>query len=356
LDYGAVLSELAPQACNLDTAPREVSIRPYLNQPAMPLYRFGIQASRAQWLPLLPAFDFRLEAGAVLELRTAIKRAEMPVSEMSSVLEVTDDIGTRYLVPVRAQKLGTAKPSLSGQPTDNPVAGLWVGTASVTNVNEANSPLPMRLTPTRSAFDLRLLVHVVPDGANGKPYLLQEVIQMWQNGTTINDNGLAVTDKPGRFVLLTDDSLLPSFRGASLRDGVPVGRRFSTVDFAFPGPTNVWAMDGRWGGNETASCTITLDANHPANPFQHRYHPDHDNLDPTYQRFQEESYAITRRIELQFTPANPDPNEQNAALEYGYSVLGGIYRETITGLHRTNITATGTFRLTRVNNTPVLNQ
>jgi len=359
LDYGVVLNELVPRACNLDVSPRIVTIQTYPTQPVMPLCRFGIAANRVQWLPLLPTFTFGIDPGAVLDIRTAIKRVDMPTNEMTSVLVVTDDIGTRYLVPVHAQKLGTARPNLAGQPSDNPVAGLWVGTASVTNVNEVNSSQPLRLTPTRSAFDLRLLVHVAPDGANGKPYLLQQVIQMWQNGTTTNDpvSGRAVTDRPGRFVLLTDDSLIPNFRGASLRDGVPVGRRFSTVDFAFSSPTNILPMTGGWGGSQTASCNIELAPNHPTSPFKHRYHPDHDNLDPTYQSFREEAYPIRRQIELQFTPSNPDRNDQTAAaLEYGYSVLGGIYRETITGLHRTNITATGTFRLTRVNNAPVLNQ
>src|SRR6185295_13363375 len=125
----------------------------------------------------------------------------------ASIFEVTDDLGTRHLIPVTAGKLLPARTALAAQPgVGNRLAGLWVGTASITNVNEANSTQPTRLTPTRSAFDLRLVIHV--DG-NGKAWLLKEVIQMWQNGTTTtNEAGQAVTDKPGRYVLLTDDSLI----------------------------------------------------------------------------------------------------------------------------------------------------
>ena len=66
---------------------------------------------------------------------------------------------------------------------------------------------------------------------------------------------------------------------------------------------------------------------------------------------------MTRQVELQFTALPASALESSsAAIEYGYSVLGGVYRETVTGLHRTNIIGSGTFRLTRVNNSPVLNQ
>ena len=71
-------------------------------------------------------------------------------------------------------------------------AGNWSSAVNislnVTNVNEANSSQPTRVTPTRSPFDLRVIVHV---DATGHPYLLKEVIQMWQNGTSTNDAHLS---------------------------------------------------------------------------------------------------------------------------------------------------------------------
>ncbi|HXJ76335.1 MAG TPA: hypothetical protein VNM37_25980, partial [Candidatus Dormibacteraeota bacterium] len=181
------------------------------------------------------------------------------------------------------------------------------------------------------------------------------VIQMWQNGTsTTNAEGFVVTDQPGRYVLLTDDALIPQYRGASLRDGVPVGRRISTLDFDFEG--GMVAMSGALAGGSTASGTIALEPNFPTNPFKHRFHPDHDNLDATYTRFKEEAYRITRNIELRFSATDPAGGDNTSSLEYGHNVFGGVYHEAITGLHRTDIISEGTFRLTRIANSPVLNQ
>jgi hypothetical protein len=158
-------------------------------------------------------------------------------------------------------------------------------------------------------------------------------------------------------VLLTDDSLIPQYRGASLRDGVPVGRRISSVDFDFDGGTsNMLAMSEGFAIGGINRCTIVLDPDFATNPFKHRFHPDHDNLDATYVRYKEEAYRVTRNLELRYSPTDPNGPNTSSALEYGYNVMGGVYSENITGLHRTNILVEGTFRLTRVANSPVLNQ
>src|SRR5262249_54041740 len=153
----------------------------------------------------------------------------------------------------------------------------------------------------------------------------------------------SVADKPGRFVLLTDDSLIPQFRGASLRDGTPVGRRLSTASFDFTNAAvNALPVNGGFAINGTNLFTIDLDPNLPTNPFKHRFHPDHDNLDARYASPREEAYPITRNIELRYRPAD-SAGSDNASLDYGYNVLGGVYQESITGLHRANIVAQGTF-------------
>jgi hypothetical protein len=130
------------------------------------------------------------------------------------------------------------------------------------------------------------------------------------------------------------------------------------VDYDFSGgSSNVLAMTGGFGIGNTARATLVLEPDAATNPFKHKYHPDHDNLDATFANFKAEAYRITRQVELQFTAQPPSALESaSAAIEYGYSVLGGVYRETVSGLHRSNIVTSGTFRLTRVNNSPVLNQ
>jgi hypothetical protein len=352
LHYGSVLTELVPRVINHASTGATVCWSDLLNGVNNPLYYQVFASNRLSWVRLPAPYCFTMDAGEERDVRLTMRRMDFPGTNFVSILEVKDAIGTRYLVPVTAEKLLAARTSLtSAAGAGNPFAGLWVGSASVSNVNEVNLSQPTQLTPTRSSFDLRLLIHV---DTNGQARLLKEVIQMWQNGTTTNDAaGRAVTDKPGRFVLLTDDSLIPQFRGASLRDGTPVGRRLSTASFDFDGgATN---MSGGFAINATNRCTIVLEPNFSTNPFKHRFHPDHDNLDASYTSYREEAYRITRSIELRYHPADP-AGPANASLDYGYNVLGGVYHESIAGLHRTNIVAEGTFRLTRVSNTPVLNQ
>lgn len=201
-----------------------------------------------------------------------------------------------------------------------------------------------------SEFAMRLIIHV--DG-NGQARLLKQVIQMWQNGTQVpdpNDPGVLIEGTPGRFVLLTNDALIPNFSGASLRDGVPVGKRISTAHFDFPG--NDLAMSGDFGGTNTLSAAITLAPGFPTNPYRHKFHPDHDNIGAQGVTA-EEAFEISRDIDLVF--AATDPSGSNAP-DYGFDTLAGTYREEISGLHRTPIRVEGTFRLQRVALTPELNQ
>lgn len=357
LDYGVSLLELAPHLKNNSAGGRQVCFNDVTVGANNPLSYQHFVNNRLSWENLPAPYCFSMGGGEELDFRLAMRRAAFNGTGFGSILEVKDDIGTRYLVAVTAQKLEAARPALDGVPaTGNPLAGLWVGTATVNSVNEANSLQPTHQTPTRTGFDLRLIVHV--DSA-GEARLVKEVIQMWQNGTyTNNVAGRKVPDKPGRFVLLTSDSLIPQFEGASLRDGVPVGRRFSTIDFDFDGgPQGTLPMAGGFGVGHTARGTIVLEADAATNPFKHKFHPDHDNLDASFQHYKEEAYRVTRQIELEFTPTTVNPDDKStASLEYGYSTLGGNYRETISGLHRTNILAGGAFKLTRVSNSPVLNQ
>jgi hypothetical protein len=116
-------------------------------------------------------------------------------------------------------------------------------------------------------------------------------------------------------------------------------------------------MTGSFGVSNTVGCAITLTPATPTNPFLHRYHPDHDNLDGNYQPITNpalaEVYTVTRQIQLQFTAS--DPGGQSAA-DYGYSSIGGIYQETVTGLNKNPLFCSGTFHLVRVTDTPDLNQ
>jgi hypothetical protein len=101
---------------------------------------------------------------------------------------------------------------------------------------------------------------------------------------------------------------------------------------------------------------VGLDYDHPLNPFKHIYHPDHNNLDERFeQKLAEgkESFSVTRSLSLEFTATDP------AGLNppgWGETELGGTYRETITGVHRSAIQVSGNFRLVRVSPAAAVNQ
>jgi len=224
--------------------------------------------------------------------------------------------------------------------------------------NNANLPcaaasdcsFPCDMEGGGSSFALRLLVHV---DSSGQARLLKEVIQMWQEGTTEPDPdnpGFEREATPGRYVLLTDDTLIPDFSGASVRDGQDVGVRISTAGFSFP--EQMLDMTGDFGGSNTLSTTISIAPDFPINPYRHKFHPDHDNLSPLGDPV-DEAYAITRDIELAFSATPP---LGGPVPEYGFDETGGVYREELTGLHANPIHVEGVFFLQRIVATPELNQ
>jgi hypothetical protein len=233
-----------------------------------------------------------------------------------------------------------------------PLAGLWVGTATINAISEAHSANPTNPTPTKSEMNLRLMLHV---DSNGRTRLVKEVIQMWRNGTFTNDSsGNRVVDKPGEYVLLTDDTLLPMFSGATLRDGESVGRRLSTIGYDFPSSAtnNFLDLSGAFAIGQSLTGTLTLPYDYPTNPFKHKYHPDHDNLNEHFDGPKIESFTTTRAIQMDFAagpPAGP------AVPDFGYNEMGGVYRESIAGLHKRTIYLRGTFRLSRVSQIAELN-
>lgn len=386
-DFDFAADELDLNLVNLRSTGINVTVTDLASPTPNPLAYAERQPDQRLTWPELPTPWVRpVPSTTSTRERLAVRRASMTADLFETVLEITDGLGTRYLAPVSVVRqtapaanvsaasgggrLGRARPAASSEAISH--AGLWVGTASVNALSEAHSgPLTTNLiegftlqmetnsvsrivttnripnsvlrtapsmapTPTASEFNLRLLVHV---DATGQTRLLKEVIEMWQNGTTTNDAaGVASVDQPGRYVLVTDDRLIGQFTGISARDGVPVGRRLSTATFDFA--DNELPMTGDFAVGSSVIGTNNLSETFARNPFKHRYHPDH-----------QKGFDIRRVIQLELSPppSNPPPG-------YGERVLEGLYHETVSGLHRTNIVVRGTFRLNRIATTAVLNQ
>lgn len=379
LDYGSVLQEQtlrienrSSQALNI-TLVQQASEQP--TSPAAPAlagpvplsyWSQGATVRSAGWQPLPSTLTLlNVPAGGTRSLRLAVRRADMTPfaggkgAMYQSILEVKDSAGlSRQLIPVTSRGPSTlagaglfaaAAMSQSGEPRP----GLWIGHAVIDRVSELASANPNEPKPTVSPFQFRLILH---RNERGEVRLLQKVVQMWNPGTyrpDPNDPTQRVVDQPGRFVLITDDALLGNYSGATLRDGVAAGRRFSTAAFGFRDPILMSAQ-----GAATWQCRVDLGYDAALNPFKHLHHPEHDNWDPRFETklaAGRESFDISRTIRVEFTATDPDGL---AVAGWGDNQIGGIYREEITGLNRQPLLIQGTFRLqlasreTRLNDQP----
>ena len=374
IDFGRTVPEAILTLKNVGNTARTLLLTPKASQPSadpnspalagsVPLsyWRMELATKTYGWFPLRSAVPLNLAIGEEVRLRVAVNRAEMaPFSPASggedhqyqSLLEISDQAGTRLRLPVTARRGGAEGgprgPSLQdGETAINPQAGLWVGTAVLRGVSQAGNPADSSTPrPTGSEAQFRLIVHV---NAAGQARLLQQVMLMWTNGV-VDDFGDLL--QLGRRVLISDDALASKYTGAALRDGKAVARRISSVAFSNPKPLS---MIGSFGAvSNPLTCAVIVGYEDPLNPFKHRFHPDHDNLDESFAKLQSEgleSFTVQRALSLKFTPVDP---EGLATSRWGDSQVGGEYRETITGLHKVPIVVRGVFRLNRVSLIPYL--
>ena len=388
LDYGRILTEQTVRIKNASGSPVSITVRPLASQgppddtyPVLagpvPLSYFRMEPAQNEfgWVPLTDSLQqVAVAPGQEWVLRLEANRRSMadfvpPANHhgvlYQSLLEISNDTGARYLVPVSAEGLRTFSTlSLAGSPpivafedrpqAPHPRAGLWVGSAAINQVNQpASISAPDQPVATASPFQFRLILHV---DESGTVRLLEKVLQMFKAGTLKPDPAhpaLKIVDQPGRFVLVTDEALVARFTGATLRDGQPVARRISSPAFGFSQPI-VLTGSGDFGAGKFSGL-VSLDYDDRLNPFKHLYHPDHDNLDDRFEQKTPdgtESFTVARQVELEFTPDDPD---RLAIAGWGDNQLGGTYRETVTGLHHQTIYAQGTFRLTQASRIGVLN-
>jgi hypothetical protein len=362
MEFGGGVDGLRMRVRNLAGYPVAARLAQLGSSSPVPLsiFRFDPDTGELAW-PSLPAnLALPVDDGGELMVDLAPRRAELTAPVAGSLLEVRDGFGFRRFVAVTAKsafappeyalRRGESALARFFAKSNNPFAGLWVGSVMLRRVSQAQTG-SLTTTPVDGDFRFRILVHI---DAVGTARLLKEVIQLWKEGTRIPDPenpGMLIVDEPGYFVLLTDDSLIPQFEGATLRDGEPVGYRISTVAYDFE-PQSV-VMSGSFGLTGSLAVVLSLDATDGTNPFLHRYHPDHNNLDERYLGFVEEAFAVTRNISLEFSSQEPFGRSLPT---YGESTIGGTYRELISGLHRNDIAVEGPFLLRRVSARPTLNQ
>ncbi len=355
LEYRSTLKQLTAELQNTQATTQSVSIAVVGAAPGM-LYPNPDQAATQPWLPLPQPLTMQLAVDGTSRLPLGLKRADFHPGNFEHTLEITSSAGSRWLIPVTASA--------------PPLHSLWVGTVTIDQVSQAQNyqhdcvdekvdgeylpnlatqgsgydlcrdaeGFPVGdsgsvLTPVAAEFSFRIILH--RDTAN-QVRLLKDVIQMWEDG---------VDGAPGHYVLLTDDTLIPNYKGVTLRGGEAVGRRISTMAYDFPGDT--LDMSGLLG--QSLSATLNLAPTAPSNPYRHYYHPDHNNLAVDYATPNNEAYGITRTMELTFT-------ESTDQIGSGYDYMEGSYREVVSGLHKYPIIAAGHFSLRHSAPTEELNQ
>ena len=241
---------------------------------------------------------------------------------------LTDDVGELLAGVLRfTDSFGHSQIDVATSASVHSHAGLWVGGAAVTGVgqylkaytrNESNNApildasgayaitnIDTRLTPTASAFPLRL---IVLNPATGPAALFQRLYHGYDAAT---NPILSATEAPLNRNLLAES------------------RRISSSHLPWS-PTNLgWPFSAHLaqGATLTARVTNRFD-NQISNPFLHTYHPDHDNLDTRFRNELpqgSESFTVVREITLAVTP----PTEDFLSRATAGLTLTGDYLETI---------------------------
>lgn len=314
------------------------------NADGFPLLRHEIDPiGNTVWIPLDSLF-FTLGAEQSVLVRTGVDRTSV-IGETSGTLKISGG-GSEITIPLFVSR---STDSLSG----GGYAGLWVGSATLDKVTETGTFDPSQpaasIKSTPASLDQKLIIHV---DAGGMARLLKSVIALWQDGELASDGSVA---SPGRYVLVTDDARIPDFKGATLRDGRPFGLRISSAAYDFDG--NELAMTGGFGAGGPLDTTILVSKESPTHPYRHKFHPDHNGLTPEFDAHladdlppnEQELWDINRSISLAFNPASTELRPG------GTDTVSGLYTETVTGMHKHPLTATGTFTLQRVSDINSLN-
>ena len=357
MDFGSVLTERDLTVSNSsETDPITVTIRQIASEASpvdggyrerageVPLSYFVYNATDHRW-------DWEDFGGTVTLTQTIAPKEEWLVRfgvrrgdfaeyiptgtngvSYQSILEITGfDNSVQFHVGVEAQE-AVLLGALPGEPptaSQHPNQGLWVGEASLYQVN-CPAYSSTNLLATDSICSFRLIIHV-DDG--GQARLLQEVFLAWDPLSTTS----------GVYRLYADREALPA--------NAEEISRISSVNFPFMDPV---LLTGSL--TNALAGSVVVDCNDPLNPFLHRYNPMHDNKDWDYNIYTNavETLSVSRAITLDFT----DGVSSNAVAHplWGVSVNGGTYRETLIGLRADPILVEGQFELQRISTLNTLNE
>lgn len=293
--------------------------------------------STPQVIELAPAGTPGSDAELVIGLnRTAMTNGlSQPGDFYAGIFRINDSLGfTQLELPVAAVKSSNR--------------GLWIGNASVTQVRhylksaqkdgegnpvvgevtEAGAPFVIQSVDTSwgdvpSPFNLRLILH---SDTNETVRLLQRVY-----------NGAA---PGGTHILALSERQLDPERLSS-------ARRISAAHLPWSKENEPWTATGAFSPGQSLTTVIDVNHNdHASNPFLHTYHPDHDNLNATFDGVQpvgSESFSVRREIILTFT----EPPPEYTSLTSGSTRVTGTYEENLTFIGKSYVAGSSTQNETR---------
>lgn len=370
-----VASEAAPAGQPAIQGQVPVLVRGDIDLGTLAYTHKDLAAGPVQW-----TLARRGQVGSDIEVVIGVDRQQLtgtPGQLFASVLRFTDSLNyTQVDVPVSAE-IGS-------------MAGLWVGAASITSVNHYLNTYAKAADATELADLLarlglgegidgyhyeidpatgRVLVFGGPDnksgsylldgppkldaGAVARPFPLRLIIH--HDGTTARllqraYYGLGLSTNP---VVATKQSLLLPSQLAS-------ARRISAIHLPTSEANLPWTFAGAMqvGSSLSTSVQVSYD-DQASNPFLHTYHPDHDNLNASFNAVLAqgvESYGVRRDITLTFTAGGTDFEDRTRSA----ATLEGNYVEVVSILGKPGsnrqFTARGAFTLYRVTEIPTLTQ
>lgn len=283
---------------------------PYVGEPPLLIrgdldpttftYSFAALSDGAVFWDLAPSG----EVGSSVEVVFGVDRFAMATDELGQATAPDDVFGGILCFT------GSLNYSQIDVPTTAEVgslAGLWVGEAKITQVQQilseydvdedgetvlnddgsaAVSETDLSFGDVAQSFPLRLIMHREEGGTTR---LLQRVYYGF--------------DVPANETVLPEP-ILATGQGLLNADYLDTARRITAVHLPWSANNDPWTFVGDLEFSSTMSTTVTtLFDDQAANPFIHTYHPDHDNRSPLFEPYETdergfESFDIVREITL----------------------------------------------------------